>query len=334
MKYATIGPVSVYFPQKHETIDDLEREHPEWNNSEIHSITGVFGRYISAEDEFCSDMAVSAGTKLFQEHGIDPHSVDFLLLCTQTPDYPLPTTACIVQDRLGMRRDCGALDFNLGCSGYVYGLCLADGLIRSQVAKRILLITSEAYTKYIDPSDRSLRTIFGDAAAATLIDASDSPSIHAFSLGTDGSGADTLVAYGKGARPESLSIKPRHRRRWSSSLYMDGAELIKFTNSSIPPLVDDLLSKAGMEKSDIHLFLMHQATRKMLEGLTDSLGISPEKVPIKMENYGNTVSSTLPILIEEMRREGAFSPEKMNMLLGFGVGLSWAGAIWQDVWSK
>ncbi len=334
MKYATIGPISVYFPQKHETIDDLNREHPEWNNAEIHEKTGVFGRYISAEDEFCSDMAVSAATKLFEEHAIDPRSVDFLLLCTQTPDYPLPTTACIVQDRLGMRIDCGALDFNLGCSGYVYGLCLADGLIRTEVARRVLLITSEAYTKYIDASDRSLRTIFGDAAAATLIEASDTRSIHAFSLGTDGSGADTLVAYGKGSRPESLSMKPRHRRRWASSLYMDGAELIKFTDSSIPPLVDDLLQKAQLTKADIDLFLMHQATRKMLEGLTACLGVSPDKVPIKMENYGNTVSSTLPILIQEMRRAGALTPEKINMLLGFGVGLSWAGAIWQDTWGN
>lgn len=333
MKYAKIGPISVYFPARHETIDDLNREHPEWNNDEIHQKTGVFGRYISADDEFCSDMAVAAGKKLFEDFDIAPQSVDFLLLCTQTPDYPLPTTACLVHDQLGMRRNCGALDFNLGCSGYVYGLSLADGLIRSEVAKRVLLITSETYTKYIDETDRSLRTIFGDAAAATLIDADDTRSIHAFSLGTDGSGADTLVAYGKGARPESLSLKPRHRRRWASSLYMDGAELMKFTDSSIPPLVDDLLQKADMSKSEIDLFLMHQATRKMLEGLTGSLGIPAEKVPIKMENYGNTVSSTLPILIEEMRREGNLPPEKMNMLLGFGVGLSWAGAIWQDIWN-
>ena len=334
MKYATIGPISVYFPEKRENIDDLRKEYPEWNLDEIYEKTGVFSRHISSEDEFCSDMALAAARKLFSEHQIDPKSIDFLLLCTQTPDYPLPTTACLVQDRLGLRTGCGALDFNLGCSGYVYGLCLADGLIRTEVAKRILLITSEAYTKYIDSGDRSLRTIFGDAATATLVEAGPVQSIRAFSLGTDGSGADTLVAYGKGARPESLSIKPRHRRRWASSLYMDGAELMKFTIASIPPLVEDLLAKVSLTKDDIHLFLMHQATRKMLEGLAACLGVSLDKVPIMMENCGNTVSSTLPILIQEMRTAGKLTPETANMLLGFGVGLSWGGAIWQDVWSS
>ena len=334
MKYATIGPISVYFPEKRENIDDLRKEYPEWNLDEIYEKTGVFSRCISSEDEFCSDMAIAAARKLFSEHEIDPKDIDFLLLCTQTPDYPLPTTACLVQDRLGLRTGCGALDFNLGCSGYVYGLCLADGLIRTEVAKRILLITSEAYTKYIDSGDRSLRTIFGDAATATLVEAGPVQSIRAFSLGTDGSGADTLVAYGKGARPESLSIKPRHRRRWASSLYMDGAELMKFTIASIPPLVEDLLEKVSLTKNEIDLFLMHQATRKMLEGLAACLGVSLDKVPIMMENCGNTVSSTLPILIQEMRTSGKLTPEMTNMLLGFGVGLSSGGAIWQDVWSS
>ena len=333
MKYATIGPISVYFPTKHETIDDLKNEYPDWNLDEIYEKTGVFARHISAENEFCMDMAVSAGSQLIADYHIDPQSIDFLLLCTQTPDYPLPTTACMVQDKLGLKILCGALDFNLGCSGYVYGLCLADGLIRAEIAKRVLLITAETYTKYIDRDDRSLRTIFGDAATATLIDAADQRSLHAFSLGTDGSGANTLVAYGKGARPETLSMKPRHRRRWASSLYMDGAELMKFTMTSIPPLVEDLLGKASLTKDEIDFYLMHQATRKMLEGLTSCLGLSPAKVPIMMENYGNTVSSTLPILIQEMRQKKTLSPQDTTMLLGFGVGLSWGGAIWQDTWS-
>ncbi|MDO4551869.1 MAG: ketoacyl-ACP synthase III [Planctomycetia bacterium] len=333
MKYATIGPISVYFPQKYENIEDLRKEFPEWNVDEIYEKTGVYARHISAADEFCSDMAFSAGSELLTTNNIDPKSIDFLLLCTQTPDYPLPTTACILQNKLGMRVTSGALDYNLGCSGYVYGLCLADGLIRTEVAKRVLLITSEAYTKYIDRGDRSLRTIFGDAATATLVEAGDERSLHAFSVGTDGSGADTLIAYGRGVRPESLSIKPRHRRRWASSLYMDGAELMKFTVSSIPPLMQDLLEKASMTLDQIDLFLMHQATRKMLEGLTNCLGVPPEKVPVLMENYGNTVSSTLPILIQEMRTRGMINPKMMTTLLGFGVGLSWAGTIWQDVWS-
>src|SRR4029079_1479839 len=129
----------------------------------------------------------------FHDYDIDPQSIDFVLLCTQTPDYQLPTTACLVQSRLGLRTNVGALDFNLGCSGFVYGLSLADGLIRSGAARRVLLLTAETYSKYIHQADRSLRTIFGDGAAATLVEASETPSLGAFAFGTDGSAADSLM---------------------------------------------------------------------------------------------------------------------------------------------
>ncbi|MDO4573575.1 MAG: ketoacyl-ACP synthase III [Planctomycetia bacterium] len=334
MKYASIGPIAVYLPQKCETIDDLKAEHPEWELDEICLKTGIYARHITAPDEFASDMATTSASRLIEKYDIPRESIDFLLLCTQTPDYPIPTTACMVQHRLGLRIDCGALDFNLGCSGYVYGLCLADGLIRTGVAKRILLVTAETYTKYIDAGDRSLRTIFGDASAATLIDACDTQSLGPFLFGTDGEGADTLIAYGRGIRPESLSLKPRHRRRWASSLYMDGAELMKFTNSKIPPLVAQLLEEAQVKKEEIDLFLMHQATRKMLETLIASLDIDPQKAPIQMERVGNTVSSTIPILIHELRQSGRLTCDMLTMLLGFGVGLSWGGGFWRDTWDR
>ena len=155
---------------------------------------------------------------MFAEYDVDPKSIDFLLFCTQTPDYPLPTTACLVQDRLGLPTSCGALDFNLGCSGYVYGLSLCDGLIRSGAAKRILFITAETYTKLIDSKDRSLRTIFGDGAAATLVESHDEPSLSAFKFGTDGTGANTLLATKNGFRDPEDVIESRHRRRWKLSL--------------------------------------------------------------------------------------------------------------------
>ena len=332
MKFANIGPIAVYFPQKHETIDELKAEYPEWNLDEIQEKTGISARYVSAPDEFVSDMATAAAKRLLEENDIAPESIDFVLLCTQTPDYPIPTTACMVHARLGLRLGCGALDFNLGCSGFVYGLGLADGLIRSGVAKRVLFITAEQYTKYIDKTDRSLRTIFGDAAAATLIDASDERSFGPVLFGTDGEGADTLIAYGRGMRPESLSLKPRHRRRWASSLYMDGSELMRFANNKIPPLVHDLLEQAGMTIEQIDLFLMHQATLKMLESLVATLGIAPEKAPIRMDQVGNTVSSTIPILIQELRASGELKPNMETLMLGFGVGLSWGGAVWRDTW--
>ena len=143
-----------------------------------------------------------------------------------------------MQERLGLPTSVGALDFNLGCSGYVYGLAMADGLIRTGSVQRVLLITAETYTKFIHPTDRSLRTIFGDGATATLVDAADEPSLHGFRYGTDGSGADTLLMTKGGARPAEQAHKPRHRQRWESDLYMDGPALITFTVDAVPQLVE------------------------------------------------------------------------------------------------
>ena len=249
-----------------------------------------------------SDLGVAAAEKLFAEHQIDRETIDFLLFCTQTPDYPLPTTACLVQDRLRLPTSVGALDFNLGCSGFVYGLSLADGLIRSGAARRVLLITAETYSKYIHPEDRSLRTIFGDAAAATLIEAADRPSLGSFFFGTDGSAAGTLLVSTGGARPAEQAIRPSKRRRWESPLFMDGPVLVNLTLERIPPMVERLLDQAGLKPEDVSLYLMHQATEHMLSRLRERLGVDCEKLPLAMQDCGNTVSSTLPIAINDLRQ--------------------------------
>ncbi len=168
MPYAQLGPIAVHLPSRVETNQMLQQQFPRWDLKLIEEKTGIRQRHIAEPGETSSDLAVAAAEKLFAEHGIDRKSIDFILLCTQTPDYPLPTTSCLIQDRLGLRTSCGAIDFNLGCSGFVYGLAIADGLIQSGAAKNILLLTAETYSKYIDDDDRSLRTIFGDGAAATL----------------------------------------------------------------------------------------------------------------------------------------------------------------------
>lgn len=329
MKYAAIGPISVYLPEKIETNEHLKAEYPGWDIDLIFSKTGIAQRHIATPDECASDLGVGAAQKLFTEHDIDPQSIDFLLLCTQTPDYPLPTTACLMQDRLQLPTSAGALDFNLGCSGFVYGLSLADGLIRGGMAKRVLLVTAETYSKYIDPTDRSLRTIFGDGATATLLEARDEPSLSAFQFGTDGSGADTLLVTKGGARPPEHAHRPRHRQRWPSDLYMDGPSLINFTVGAVPKLVDNILHAAGLKKEDIGLYLFHQATYKMLEQLQQRLELTEERMPVVLRDYGNTVSSTIPIVIHDMRLAGRLHPSLPNLLVGFGVGWSWAGCVWR-----
>jgi 3-oxoacyl-[acyl-carrier-protein] synthase-3 len=331
VKHAAIGPISVYLPEKVESNDDLKLEFPAWDLDLIYTKTGIFNRHIAGDHECASDLGVAAAQKLFAENEIEPGSINFLLLCTQTPDYPLPTTACLMQHRLGLPTSCGALDFNLGCSGFVYGLSLADGLIRNGTANRVLLITAETYSKYIDREDRSLRTIFGDGAAATLIEASEQQSLSQFQFGTDGSGADTLLVTQGGARRAEDAHKPRHRQRWRSELYMDGPSLINFTVEAIPRLVQEIVEGAGLGEDEIGLFLFHQATHKMLTMLQERLGLDDQRLPIILRDYGNTVSSTIPIVIQEMRNQQRLSPEQKNLIVGFGVGWSWGGCIWQDI---
>ena len=331
MKYAAIGPIAVHFPERIETNEQLQEEFPNWNMDLIYEKTGIAARHIAAEGEFASDLGVQAAENLFAENDIDPASIDFLLFCTQTPDYPLPTTACLMQQRLGLPTTCGALDFNLGCSGYIYGVALADGLIQSGAASRVLLITAETYSKYIDAGDRSLRTIFGDGAAATLIEAADQPSLSSFKFGTDGSGADMLLVAGEGMRCGPEALQPRHRHRWNSSLYMDGPSLINFTLEEIPQLINSVLEQDGVARDDIHLYLMHQATFKMLDQLRIRLKLLEEDLPIRLDKYGNTVCSTLPVLIWQLRNEQVIDPARTNLLVAFGVGLSWAACRWQDL---
>lgn len=331
MKFAAVGPIAVHLPERIESNEDLMIDNPKWDMDLIASKTGVYNRHIAAPDECSSDLGVKAAQQLLAEYSIDPASIDFLLFCTQTPDYPLPTTACLIQDRLGLPTSCGALDFNLGCSGYVYGLSLCDGLIRSGAAKRILFITAETYTKLIDKQDRTLRTIFGDGAAATLIESHDAPSMWGFKFGTDGRGANTLLATENGFRNVDQAIEPRHRRRWKSDLYMDGPSLINFTVDKVPGTLNEVLAAAELTDKDVGFYLLHQATYKMLSQLQQAMNVDETRVPILMRDFGNTVSSTLPILIHQMRERGDMTPEMKNLLVGFGVGWSWAGCVWQDV---
>ncbi|EMI22537.1 3-oxoacyl-(acyl-carrier-protein) synthase III [Rhodopirellula maiorica SM1] len=333
MPHAQLGPIAVHLPSRVETNEQLQADFPNWDIALIAEKTGIHQRHIADEKETASDLAIQAAQKLFSEHAIDPQSIDFVLLCTQTPDYPLPTTCCLIQDRLGLPTRCGALDFNLGCSGFVYGLAMADGLIQSGVAKNILLLTAETYSKYIDADDRSLRTIFGDGAAATLVTASDEKTLWGFQFGSDGSGGDMLLVGDGGSRPTEDAIKPRHRKRWKSRLYMDGPSLINFTVEAVPRLIEEILSDNGLTDADIDRYLMHQATWKMLDQLRGRMDVAAERIPIELADVGNTVSSTLPILIDRLRSRGELKPESVNMLVGFGVGLSWAGGLWRDVYS-
>ena len=166
MKHATLSAIEYHLPQQILSNEQLAEDSSQWTSDQIASKTGIKERRITADDEFASDLAVAAAKKLFDRGVCQPEEIDFLLLCTQSPDYLLPTTACILQDRLGLSNSAGALDFNLGCSGYIYGAGLAKGLIETGQANQVLLLTADTYTKFIQADDMNVRTLFGDAAAA------------------------------------------------------------------------------------------------------------------------------------------------------------------------
>jgi 3-oxoacyl-[acyl-carrier-protein] synthase-3 len=257
MFQAKIKAISQYFPENILTNQDISTQFPEWTDEKIQSKIGISKRHI-ALNESVSDLAINASEKLFEEHNIDRNTIDFILLCTQSPDYFLPTTACIIQNKLNIPTTAGALDFNLGCSGYVYGLAIAKGLISCGVAKNILLITSETYSKFIHENDRGNKTIFGDGATSTLISTEGFAEILDFELGTDGSGAENLIVKNGATKfPEKNGkdtddgfgnvINP-------NNLYMDGPAILKFTLDSVPNLVESVLQKHQLNKENIERF--------------------------------------------------------------------------------
>lgn len=326
-----IKAISYYLPEAELTNEKINQSFPEWDISKISSKTGIVNRHVAAADEFASDMAVKAAEKLFVEHNIDRTTIDFVLLCTQSPDYFLPTTACLLQERLQLPTTAGALDFNLGCSGYVYGLALAKGLISGGMAKNVLLITAETYSKFIHPKDKSNLTIFGDAAAATLISATEGfCTIGNFEFGTDGRGAENLIVKQGGLRHRSsvggddLPDEFGNVKN-DNCLYMNGPEIFNFTLGSVPVLVNEVLKKNNLTIQDTDLFIFHQANRYMLNHLKKKIGIPDEKFFLFLEHCGNTVSSTVPIALYEAVRQGKAAKDMNVLLAGFGVGYSWAG---------
>ena len=328
---AYLQAISYYLPEKVVTNEELVREFPEWSVEKVASKIGVSERHIAAENETSADMAVNAAQKLFEEHNIRPETVDFILFCTQSPDYFLPTSACIIQDRLGIPVHAGALDFNLGCSGFVYGLAVAKGLVLAGIAKRVLLLTAETYSKYIHTKDKSNRTIFGDAAAATLISTDGYAEIMDFSLGTDGRGAGNLMVRSGGLKNPvpicDLSFDEFDNPKSSDHLYMDGTEIFNFTVEMVPKLVEETLINNLFKKEDIDLFVFHQANKYLLNFLRKLLQIQEDKFYYGMDKVGNTVSSTIPIAMAMAIKENKIVAGQKILLAGFGVGYSWGGCV-------
>ncbi len=326
---AYIKAIQYYLPQGVVSNEQLVAEFPEWTVEKIADKVGVCSRHV-ATDETAVDMAVKAAERLFDENvDIKREDIDFVLLCTQSPDYFLPSSSCIIQHRLGLPVCCGAFDFNLGCSGYIYGLAVAKGLVAAGVAKNILLLTAETYNKYLHPRDKGNRTIFGDAATATIVSADGFAKIRDFALGTDGSGAENLILKTGASRFHEkkcdLAFDENGNPHSSDFLYMNGGEIFNFTQKNVPIVVRQTLEKNGLSVEDTDLAVFHQANKFMLEFLRKKIKIPREKFFVNMANIGNTVSNSIPIALKDAQEKNLLHG---NILLcGFGVGYSWGGVV-------
>lgn len=329
-----IAFVEYYLPEQILTNEELESLFVDWSSEKIYRKTGISVRHIASKNECSSDLGAEAARRLLNQSGIEPRDIDFLIFCTQTPDYTIPTTACIVQDRLGIPISCAAFDINLGCSGFVYGLSIAAAYIRSGMASNVLLITAETYSKVIHPLDKSVRTIFGDAGTATLVSANRGVArIGELVLGTNGSGHQDFIVPTSGSRIARSAETAVEREdesgnvRSRDNLYMNGPKIFAFTLSAVPKMVQQLLDKTNLTLDDIDWFVFHQANKFMVQHLVKKLRLPEGKAPICIEEYGNTVSSSIPITLKNCQEEGRFQKGDRIMLLGFGVGYSWGAVL-------
>lgn len=333
--YAQIRDVAYHLPETVLDNDRLASDYPEWTSEKIEQKTGIVERRIVARGECSSDLAVAAAKNLFAQGSCSPEDIDYILLCTQSPDYFLPATACLVQHRLGISKRSGAFDFNLGCSGFVTGLGIAKGLIETGQARNVLLLTAETYSRFINEKDKSVRSIFGDGAAATLVCGveTNSQKIGPFVSGTDGSGSCHLIVPTGGMRnPRTMGSSVATEResgnfRSEDNLYMNGSEIFTFTLRTIPTVLSSLLERAQLTMDEVALFVFHQANAYMLEHLRKKTGIPEEKFWLALRKFGNTVSSTIPIALTEAQKANRLKSGDRIVLLGFGVGYSWSGTV-------
>lgn len=317
----TISAIAYHLPATIEGVDVLQRDNPDWEMPKIIEKTGITNRHIAARGETAVDLAHAAGEKLLAETPVR-EEIDLLILVTQSPDYILPTSACILQDRLKLSTGCMAFDVNLGCSGFVYALSIAAGLIESGVARAGLILCAETYSKYIEKNDRTCRPLFSDGAAAVLVKKSPADGIGPFEFGTDGAGYDRLIVRGGGARGTHQVADAR-----CGPLKMYGSDIFLFTMRVVPPCIDRLLVRAGLTLKDIDLFVFHQASKLVIDNLIRHQSLDKAKVFINYDSVGNTVSATIPIALKDAVTHGRLKDGDTVMMVGFGVGLSWGATV-------
>lgn len=316
--YSKISDIQYYLPPKLLSNEDLVFDNPDWRMDDIEKKTGIKYRYICEDAQTSKDIALLACEKIFNSN-VRRSDIDFLIVITESPEYIAPAMSCDLQNSLGLETSIASFDVNLGCSGFVYGLMIADSILCANNYSNGLLVCVDTYSKYISSNDRTCRPLFSDAASATLITASKKKTVGPFVLGTDGSGYKDLMVKNSG------TIKNIDTER--NLYFMNGSAVFMFTMRVVPKAVNDLLIKEKCNTEDIDLFVFHQASKLVIDNLKRLLKLSNEKV---FENYqlvGNTVSSSIPIALSQAKSAKKIKKGSIVMLVGFGVGLSWGATI-------
>jgi len=300
------------------------------DSKRVIAMTGIESRHIAPSHLCSSDLCADAADRLLDELGWERESIGALVFVTQTPDYVLPATACVLQHRLALPTSCACFDVNMGCSGYVYGLSIASAFVESGI-QRVLLLVGDTSTRLVSEQDRSVAFLFGDSGAATALERADSKST--FVLGTDGKGANHLIVRAGQSRQRSTpELCERVEMeggnvRSPQELYMNGAEVMAFTLREVPPLFEHLLAESGVSRETIDAVVLHQANQFLIDNLARKIGVPSARVPSSVRHYGNTSCASIPVTVTACLSDILGTSKRRLAMIGFGVGWSWAGCI-------
>ena len=323
--------IEYYLPEQVVKNSFFRQNFPEWKIDQTEKRTGVFERRIARHDETAYDLALIATKNLLNNHPSLIDRIDAIIFCTQSPDYVMPSNAFLLQRDLGLKNNILAFDYNLACSGYIYGLLMASSFIKAGVTKNVLLVTADTYSKYLEENDRSTRMLFGDGASASWIGNADEcdgtaliGSFEDFQCASDGKGWDKFIIKSSGNRQPFSS---KAESGYNDKIYMDGLKVLNLVNDRVIKQIFELLHKNDLEAEQIDQFFLHQASRLALESIGKKLKVADSKIFSNIETIGNTVSSSIPILIKDYFSQTTLPKGSRLLLCGFGVGFSWGSVL-------
>ena len=331
---AAITAIHYCLPATRLTQAELEGRFDPKLLKSITKMSGIVERRVTAPGQTAADLAFVAAQRLLEARGLSPSEIDLIVFASQTGDYQIPATACVLHGRLGLAETCAAFDINLGCSAFPYGLAVVDGMIRSGKVKKALLLNADALTQVIHPRDRGLVPLHGDGAVATLLEPSPGgDGLQGTLLGTDGKGAEHLMIPASGARkPRSLEtareiVDSSGSTRTEEHLHMNGPAVFHFTVYKVPEVIRKALVQFGVTMDDIDLVILHQANKTMLDLIYKALNVPEAKRFFYLETVGNMSGASTPMALAEAVRQGRVRPGSLTLLASFGVGFSWGVAL-------